>query len=138
LLGVLGLAAFPRAAAACSCERLSSQQQLAMADAVFIGRIVGSQPLAWVDLQVRETFKGKLDPQVRIPTAANDCDYFLPPVTATTGRDFLIYATVVDGKPTVNRCLGSGPVEQRREDLERLRQRPPGEARLKGVPYTGR
>jgi hypothetical protein len=124
MLVVLGLVAFPRAAAACSCERLAPQQQLAMADAVFVGRVVGSQPLAWVDLQVRETFKGKLDPQVRVPSAVSDCDYFLPPVTATTGRDFLIYATVVDGKLTVSRCLGSGTVEERRSDLERLRQRP--------------
>jgi hypothetical protein len=137
LLSVAGVLWFPRAAHACSCEHLSPERQLAMADAVFVGRVVGSQPLAWVDLQVRETFKGTLDPQVRIPTAVSDCDYFLPPVTATTGREFLIYATVVDGKLTVSRCLGSGTVEQRRSDLERLRQRPRGEARRQAVPVGG-
>jgi len=137
MLGAVGLVVFPRAAAACSCERLSPQRQLAMADAVFVGRVVGSQPLAWVDLEVRETFKGKPEPQVRIPTAVSDCDYFLPPVSATTGREFLIYATVVDGKLTVNRCLGSGTVEQRRSDLERLRQRSRGEARPEGRALHG-
>jgi len=125
LLVVLGLVAFPRAAAACSCVRnLSWQQRLAMSDAVFVARVVGSQRLEWVDLQVRETFKGKVDPQVRIPTGASDCDYFLPPVIATTGAEFLIYASIFDGRLRVGRCLGSGTVDEKRSEVQRLRQRP--------------
>jgi hypothetical protein len=121
---VFGFVALPHLAAACDCERLSPQQRLTMSDVVFVGRVIKSQPLAWVDLQVRETFKGTLDPQVRIPTAVNDCDYFLPPVTVTTGGEFLIYAQVVDGTLTVNRCLGSGSLDQKRSEVQRLRQRP--------------
>jgi len=124
MLGLLGLVAFPHVAAACACERLSPQQRLALSDGAFVGRVVGFEPLMHVDLEVRETFKGQLERQVRIPTGVSDCDYFLPPVTATTGRDFLIYASIVNGTMTVNRCLGSGPLDQKRTEVQRLRQRP--------------
>jgi hypothetical protein len=53
--------------------------------------------------EVQET----LSRHVRVPTGESDCDYFLPPVVAQHGIDFLIYATVREGRVIVNRCLGS-------------------------------
>jgi len=127
-LSLFGLGAQPRAAQACDCKRLSWQEQVVSSDAVFLGRVVEVRPLAYVVLEVREAFKGRLGRRLRIPTGESDCDYFLPPVEVTRGRDFLIYATVGSGKVTVSRCLGSGPVDSKLDELARLRQG----GRLKG------
>jgi len=121
-VSLFGLGAQPRAAQACDCKRLSWQEQVASSDAVFLGRVVEVRTLAYVVLEVREVFKGRLGRRLSIPTGTSDCDYFLPPVEVTRGGDFLIYATVRSGKATVSRCLGSGPVDSKLDELTRLRQ----------------
>jgi NADH-quinone oxidoreductase subunit N len=91
---------------------------------VFLGRVVRSQPLVYVELDVLETFNGRLDRRVRILTGRSDCDYFLPPVLTKSGARFLVYGTLLDdGRLAVNRCLGSGPSNLKTHELERLRQR---------------
>jgi len=95
---------------------------LAASDVIFLGRVARSQPLAYVELEVRETFKGQLDHRVRIATGQSDCDYFLPPVVTKRGSQFLVYATSRDGNLTVNQCLGSGPLDRKTQELGRLRQ----------------
>jgi hypothetical protein len=52
--------------------------------------VLEARPLAYVVLEVREKFKGRVDNPVRIPTGDTDCDYFLPPVVAQSGMEFLI------------------------------------------------
>jgi hypothetical protein len=126
VLGVLGLLALPRAADACSCvrNRVLPPVQFGTSDVVFLGRVVQSQPVEYVDLDVLETFNGRVDRRVRILTGLSDCDYFLSPVVTKVGAQFLIYGTVhEDGILEVNRCLGSGPSNQKTRELGILRQR---------------
>lgn len=122
VLGLLGLTIFPAIAEACSCGRLSWQERLASSDSIFLGRVVDAQPLQYVEMEVGETFKGRVARRVRIPTGQSDCDYFLPPIMAERGMQFLIYASIRDGRVAVSRCLGSGPVDSKSDELARLRQ----------------
>jgi hypothetical protein len=114
--------AMPGTADACSCQLLSWQDRLAASDVVIVARVTRAQPLVYVDLEVRETIKGRPDRQVRIATGQSDCDYFLPPVVIKVGDEFLLYATARDGKLVVNRCLGSGPLDQKADEVARLRR----------------
>ena len=126
LLSALGLFALPRTADACDCVRgrVLPPAQFGPGDVVFLGRVVRSQSLAYVELEVLETFNGRLDRRVRVPTGRSDCDYFLPPVVTKSGARFLVYGTMLDdGTLVVNRCLGSGPSNEKTLELERLRQR---------------
>ena len=125
-LSALGLFALPRTADACDCVRgrVLPPAQFGPSDVVFLGRVVQSQPLAYVEFEVLETFNGRVDRRVRILTARNDCDYFLPPVVTENGSQFLVYGTIHDdGMLEVNRCLGSGPSNLKTRELEILRQR---------------
>jgi len=127
LISALGLFALPRTADACDCVRgrVLPPAQFGPSDVVFLGRVVRFQPLVYVELEVLETFTGRLDRRVRIPTGRSDCDYFLPPVVTKSGARFLVYGTMLDdGTLVVNRCLGSGPSNEKTHELERLRQRP--------------
>lgn len=121
-LSLLGLSVLPSLAHACQCARLSWQEQVALSDAIFVGRVIEAQPLRYVVLQVGERFKGDLSRQVRIQTGESDCDYFLPPTVAEPGADFLIFATIRKGRVMVSRCLGSGPASGKVDGLMRLRQ----------------
>jgi hypothetical protein len=80
VLSALGLFALPRTADACDCARgrVLPPAQFGPSDVVFLGRVVQSQPLAYVEFEVLETFNGRVDRRVRILTARSDCDYFLP------------------------------------------------------------
>ena len=121
-LGAVALVAFPRVADACSCVRDPSVARSA-SDVIFVGRVVQSQPLSFVELEVRELFKGQLEGRVRIATAQSDCDYFLPPVVTPRGSEFLVYGSVRDGKVSVSRCSEPGPVGGKMRELRELRQR---------------
>jgi hypothetical protein len=126
VLSALGLFALPRPADACDCVRgrVLPPVQFGPSDYVFLGRVVQSQPLAYVEFEVHETFNGRIDRRVRILTTRSDCDYFLPPVVTNRGAQFLVYGTIHDdGMLEVNRCLGSGPSNQKTRELEILRQR---------------
>jgi hypothetical protein len=120
--GSLGLVALPRVADACDCVR-DPRVARSASDVIFVGRVVQSQALAFVELEVRETFKGKLEDRVRIATAQSDCDYFLPPVVTPRGSEFLVYGTIRDGKVSVSRCADPGPVGGKVRELRELRQR---------------
>ena len=126
VFSALGLVALPRTAHACDCVsgRVLPPAQFGPSDVVFLGRVVQFKPLAFVEFDVLETFNGRVDRRVRILTARSDCDYFLPPVVAKSGIQFLIYGTIHDdGMLEVNRCLGSGPLNQKTRELAILRQR---------------
>jgi len=126
VVSALGLFALPLTADACDCVggRVLPPAQFGPSDIVFLGRVVRSQPLVYVEMEVLETFDGRLDRRVRIPTGRSDCDYFLPPVVTKSGARVLVYGTLLDdGTLVVNRCLGSGPSNLKTHELERLRQR---------------
>jgi len=125
ILSALGLFALPYSADACDCARdRVLPPQFGATDVVFLGRVVRSQPIAYVEFEVLETFTGRVDRRVRIVTGRSDCDYFLPPVVTNIGTQFLIYGTIHDdGILEVNRCFGSGPLNRKTRELEILRQR---------------
>jgi hypothetical protein len=126
VFSALALFSLPRIAEACDCVRgpVSLPVQFGPKDVVFIGRVVQSRPLAYIELDVLETFNGRPDRRVRIPTGRSDCDYFLPPVVMKSGTQFLVYGTLLDdGTLVVNQCSGSGPLNRKARELERLRQR---------------
>jgi hypothetical protein len=123
-LSAFGLFALPRVATACDCASVSPPAHFGPRDVVFVGRVVQSQPLKYVELEVVETFSGRPDRRVRIPIGRSDCDYFLPPVVTTTGTDFLVYASILDDRTlVVNRCSDSGPLNQKTHELRSLRRR---------------
>ena len=122
VLSSLGLVAFPHVADACDCGRNPRPARLTSSDVIFVGRVVQSQPLAFVELEVRETFNGKLDGRVRIATGQSDCDYFLPPVVTLRGSEFLVYGTIRDGKVLVSSCSNTGPVGRKIRELRQLRR----------------
>ena len=125
VLSVLGLFALPRTSDACSCVRGRAlpPAQFGPSDVVFVGRVVQSQPLVYVEFEVLETFNGRVDRRVRVLTGRSDCDYFLPPVVTKSGTQFLVYGTIHDdGILEVNRCLGSGPSNRKTRELGILRQ----------------
>jgi hypothetical protein len=123
MLSVFALFALPRTADACDCARSSWQQRLDSSDVIFVGRVVQSQPLQYVELEVRDMFKGHLSRRIRVVTGYSDCDYFLPPVVTKSGNQFLIYGTVVDGKVTVSRLPWLGATGTEDRELRLLRQR---------------
>ena len=126
VLSALGLLALPRTVDACDCvrNRRLPPVQFGPTDVVFLGRIVQFQPLAYVDLDVLETFTGRADHRVRVPIGGSDCDYFLPPVAPKIGSQYLVYGTIHDdGTLEVNRCLGSGPSNQKTREIAILRRR---------------
>jgi len=63
VLSPLGLLALPRNADACDCVRgrVSPPAQFGSSDVVFLGRVVQSHPLTYVEFDVLETFNGRLD-----------------------------------------------------------------------------
>ena len=120
-LSLLGLVTFARVAHACDCIRDPAPAR-SMSDVIFVGRVTDSRPLAFVELEVRATFKGQLDRRVRIPTGQSDCDYFLPPIVTPRGSDFLVYGRLREGKITVSRCSDPGPVDRKILELQQMRQ----------------
>jgi len=124
VLGALGLLALPRIADGCDCVRVPPPVQFGPRDVVFVGRVLESKPLEYVEIEALETFHGRIDRRVRIPTGQSDCDYFLPPVVTKRGTQFLVYGIIRDdGTLVVNRCSGSGPLNRKTREVERLRQR---------------
>jgi hypothetical protein len=125
LLMSLASFALPRTAAACDCVTppFAKRAQFGPRHVVFLGRMTAAQSLQYVEFEVLETFNGRPERRVRIPTGRSDCDYFLPPVAAAAGDEFLIYATRLDERTlVVGRCSGSGPLAQKNRELARLRQ----------------
>jgi hypothetical protein len=90
ILGALGLFALPCTADACDCVRGRALPpvQFGPRDVVFLGRVVQSHPLTYVEFEVLEAFNGRVDRHIRIPTGRSDCDYFLPPVVTKSGVSF--------------------------------------------------
>ena len=135
---LIGVGFFPHTAAACSCAPLSAPEQFSLSDVVFLGRVVDARPLAYVLVEVRETFKGQAAGRLRIPTGRNDCDYFLPPVVAERGTDFLIYAARPEKELVVTRCFNSGPASTKADEIARLRRLSGGAPSKPDAPFQGR
>jgi hypothetical protein len=130
VLSALGLSALPRTAEACDCSQPGDLPplQFTPSDVVFLGRVVQVQLVEYVDLEVLETFHGRLARPVRVPIGRSDCDYFptvpaILTVPTRRGMQFLVYGNIRDGKLVVGQCSGSGPLNEKTRELEVLRQR---------------
>jgi len=121
LLNACAIALFAVPGIAESCD-FPLPRQFGPKDVVFIGRVIQSAALTYVELDVLETFHGRVDRRVRVPIGRSDCDYFLPPIVANKGAEFLIDGFLADdGALVVNRCSGTGPLKEKAEELKRLR-----------------
>jgi hypothetical protein len=105
---------------ACDCVPSPLEERLRQSDAVFVGEVVAHEPLASVELQVLEVFKGSPGARVLVPTGRSDCDYFVPPVRAAVKERFLVFLTRRKGQTSVSRCLGSKPVAEAAHELSVL------------------
>ena len=126
LLNVCAIALFavPGIAESCDCGqvRVPLPRPFGPKDVVFVGRVVQSAALTYVELDVLETLHGRVDRRVRVPIGRSDCDYFLPPIVANKGAEFLIDGFLADdGALVVNRCSGTGPLKEKAEELKRMR-----------------
>lgn len=108
-------------AAACTCLPPGPAcQELWNAAAVFVGRVESLTPESTdsvrVTFSVQEWFRGAGTGSVtvRTPSAAAGCGYPFRP-----GRQYLVYATVVDGHSDLitGRCSRTQPVERAAADL---------------------
>src|SRR6266545_205233 len=78
---------------ACDCATMSVQQREQESHVVFVGRVLTHQPLQSVELEVLELFKGNVPRQISVPTGGSDCDFFVKPVEAHAGDEFLVFLT---------------------------------------------
>jgi len=120
----IALFAVPGIVESCDCVqvRVPLPRQFGPKDVVFIGRVVQSAALTYIELDVLETFHGRVDRRVRVPIGRSDCDYFLPPIVANKGAELLIDGFIADdGALVVSRCSGTGPLKEKAEELKRMR-----------------
>jgi hypothetical protein len=108
-------------AAACDCATMSVGQREQESQSVFVARIVGQEPLRYVELAVLEVFKGNIGAKVTVPVGLSDCDFFVKPIEIRPGQEFLIFLSRRKDTLSVNRCLGSAPLAAASADLEYLR-----------------
>lgn len=124
-LAVSTLVVFGSPAHACSCAGSSPAGHAQRADAVFTGqvvsvddpdgdkRVVSSGRLVVLDVEVDRVFKGEVDPQVRIGTAASSASCGLGDLSV--GEPLVFFATVESprepGLLHSTLCHGTGPAQ---------------------------
>lgn len=113
----------PAVAVACQCASLSLAARFDYADLVLVGSVSSFEALDHVTVQPVEVFKGSPSKSLTIETGRSDCDFFLPPVKATVGEEYLLYLRQSDGRLNASRCLASGPVAEKANELRALRAR---------------
>ena len=107
---------------ACNCANTTIEQSYKLSHVVFVGLVIDYVPLQSVNLEIETIFKGKLSSPLLIPTGKSGCDYFLPPINPVKGEKYLVFG-IVNGKGiSVSRCLGSGKVIEKSNDLKWLRK----------------
>ena len=111
-------------ALACDCARLTFEERIALSKVIFVGRVVEFEPIEKVSMVVEEVLKGDIEGIVTIPTGVSNCDYFLPPLEPNLGERYLIFASYEDKLLDANRCLESGPVSDKSDEILKLRELP--------------
>ena len=111
------------AAVACQCVALSLSARIDYADLVLVARVSSFEALGHVTVQPVEVFKGSPSTTLTIQSGRSDCDFFLPPVKPTVGKDYLLYLRQSEGRLIASRCLASGPAVDKATELLALRVR---------------
>jgi hypothetical protein len=124
---LLGLASIAQTseAKACSCMRLTPAEGLSSSQAVFTGEAVAIEKNEAtrfggleITLRVGEVWKGAIEEQVKVHTAASSaaCGY-----TFVIGTKYLVYAFSNETDPMrVSLCSRTAPLENAKEDLDFL------------------
>jgi hypothetical protein len=117
----------PGGAQACQCRELNLSTRIVGADVILVGRVSDVEPLKLVTVQPVEVVKGRVSGPLAIPAGETDCDFFVPPVEAKVGDEFLLYLRKVkdpkSNQYTASRCLASGPMPEKAEELKAVRKR---------------
>jgi hypothetical protein len=115
-------------ALACQCKPLPLSIRIVGADVILVGRVSEVEPLQRVTVQPVEILKGRVSrsDELKIPAGETDCDFFVPPVDAKVGEEFLLYLRKTKGAKdrfTASTCLQSGPMPEKAEELAAVRKR---------------
>jgi hypothetical protein len=115
-------------ALACQCKPLPLSIRIVGADLIMVGRVSEVEPLQRVMVQPVEILKGRISRSetVSISPIGTDCDFFLPPVEAKVGEEFLLYlrkAKGMKGQFIASTCLQSGPMPEKADELAVVRKR---------------
>jgi hypothetical protein len=123
-----GLLLASTGALACLCKPLPLATRIVGADVIMVGRVSEVEPLRLVTVQPMEVLKGRVSRSeaVKIPTGETDCDFFVVPVDAKVGEEFLLYLRKAKGRKdqfTASTCLQSGPMPEKADELAAVRKR---------------
>lgn len=125
-----GLLLASTGALACLCRPLPLATRIVGADVIMVGRVSEVEPLRLVTVQPMEVLKGSVSRSqaVTIPTGETDCDFFVVPVDAKVGEEFLLYLRKVKHSKmkdqfAASRCLQSGPMPEKADELAAVRKR---------------
>jgi hypothetical protein len=115
-------------ALACQCRPLALSTRIVGADLILVGRVSEVEPLQPIMVQPVEILKGRVarSAAVAISPIGSDCDFFLPPVEAKVGEEFLLYlrkAKGVKDQFLASRCMQSGPMTEKADELATVRKR---------------
>jgi hypothetical protein len=115
-------------ALACQCKPLPLSIRIVGADVILVGRVSEVEPLQRVTVQPVEILKGRVSRSdtVSISPIGSDCDFFLPPVEAKVGEEFLLYlrkAKGLKGQFIASTCMQSGPMPEKADELATVRKR---------------
>jgi hypothetical protein len=115
-------------ALACQCKPLPLSIRIVGADVILVGRVSEIEPLQRVTVQPVEILKGRVSRSeaVSIFPIGSDCDFFLPPVEAKVGEEFLLYlrkAKGAKGQFIASTCMQSGPMPEKADELAAVRKR---------------
>jgi hypothetical protein len=115
-------------ALACQCKPLPLSTRIVGADLILVGRVSEIEPLPNVTVQPVEVLKGRISRSgtVAISPIGTDCDFFVAPLEAKVGDEFLLYlrkAKGVKDQFIASTCLQSGPMPEKAEELATVRKR---------------
>jgi len=115
-------------ALACQCKPLPLSTRIVGADVILVGRVSEVEPLQRVTVQPVEILKGRVSrsDSLSISPIGSDCDFFLPPVEAKVGEEFLLYlrkAKGLKGQFIASTCMQSGPMPEKADELAAVRKR---------------
>ena len=115
-------------ALACQCKPLPLSIRIVGADLIMVGRVSEVEELQRVTVQPVEILKGRVSRSdaLSISPIGSDCDFFLPPVEAKVGEEFLLYlrkAKGLKGQFIASTCMQSGPMPEKADELAAVRKR---------------
>ncbi len=107
---------------ACECVYMSPSQQIEWADAILVAE-VSNVTREQITVLPIEVIKGKINlPLFFSVGPPSNCDYFSILENVHVGDRHLFYLRPRDGKLYPSICSSSGPMEKKRDELEKLRK----------------